>query len=120
MMQPSLSGHAQRSGLRGLYLSACTRDEGFGVTSTNCSVVLKGEVLPGNLGMVGSISGVGLNEKFGLGSGQQVRWSGSLKAKGKPRGPLWRQRKGVSKEALQVVFELKRCKGDKQKERVVS
>lgn len=49
----------------------------------------------------------------------QVRCGGSLKAKGKPRGPLWRQRKGVSKEALQVVFELKRCKGDKQKERVV-
>jgi hypothetical protein len=50
----------------------------------------------------------------------QVRCSGSLKAKGKPRGPLWRQRKGVSKEALQVVFELKRCKADKQKERSVS
>lgn len=49
----------------------------------------------------------------------QVRCSGSLKAKGKPRGPLWRQRKGVSKEALQVVFELKRCKADKQKERSV-
>lgn len=119
MMQPSLSGHAQSSGLRGLYLSACTTDEGFKVSSLS-SVVLKGEVSPGNLGMVGSISGVGLNEKFGLGSGQQVRWSGSLKAKGKPRGPLWRQRKGVSKEALQVVFELKRCKGDKQKERSVS
>lgn len=120
MMQPSLSGHAQSSGLRGLYLSACTRDEGFRVSSISCPVMLKGEVSPGNLGMVGSISGVGLNEKFGLGNGQQVRWSGSLKAKGKPRGPLWRQRKGVSKEALQVVFELKRCKGDKQKERVVS
>ncbi len=50
----------------------------------------------------------------------QVRCSGSIKAKSKPRGPLWRQRKGVSKEALQVVFELKRCKGDKQKERSVS
>lgn len=50
----------------------------------------------------------------------QVRCSGSLKATGKPRGPLWRQRKGVSKEALQVVFELKRCQGDKQKERSVS
>ncbi|KAG0602162.1 hypothetical protein M758_11G164100 [Ceratodon purpureus] len=49
----------------------------------------------------------------------QVRCSGSLKAKGKPRGPLWRQRKGVSKEALQVVFELKQCKGDRQKERKV-
>lgn len=45
--------------------------------------------------------------------------SGSLKTKGKPRGPLWRQRKGVSKEALQVVFELKRCKGEKLKERAV-
>lgn len=50
----------------------------------------------------------------------QVRcMSGSLKTKGKPRGPLWRQRKGVSKEALQVVFELKRCKGEKLKERAV-
>jgi len=50
----------------------------------------------------------------------QVRCGGSLKAKGKPRGPLWRQRKGVSKEALQVVFELKRCQADQLKERAVS
>lgn len=61
-----------------------------------------------------------LLESFGLDRWQQVRWSGSLKAKGKPRGPLWRQRKGISKEAMQVVFDLKRAKGDWQKEQKVS
>jgi len=60
-----------------------------------------------------------LLESFGLDRWQQVRWSGSLKAKGKPRGPLWRQRKGISKEAMQVVFDLKRAKGDWQKEQKV-
>lgn len=95
--------------------NSCTNvfQNGLGVGFT-------GENSSDKLGMLVSMTGSSLMEKFGLKSGQQVRWSGSLKAKGKPRGPLWRQRKGVSKECLQVVFELKRCKGDRQKERIVS